>query len=117
MSPISFKLDGGKMTAELSQLLKTIPRENDKGAPSTDQTIQKENIVKNIEFERVFESLNIYDIPSVRKLVIIKPILMIFSMTNKFDAKGDRIYRAGFNLAVAPIDYPPEASDLSIKPS
>lgn len=105
------------MTTELAQLLKTIPKENDKGPPSTDQTIQKESIVKNIEFERVFESLNIYDIPSVRKLVIIKPILMTFSMTNKFDAKGDRIYQAGFNFAIAPIDYPPEASELSMKPS
>lgn len=104
------------MSTEFAQLLKMTPRENDKGPPSTDQTIQKENLVKNIEFERVFESLNIYDVPSVRKLVIIKPILMTFTMTNKFDLKGDRIYQAGFNLAIAPIDYPPETSELSMKP-
>lgn len=115
MSPVSFNVEGSKINAEFSQTLKMTPRENDKGTPSADQLIRKEDIVKMIEFDRVFESLNIYDVPTVRKVVMVKPILMAFSMTRKFDSKGDRIYQCEFHLAVAPIDYPPEATELGSK--
>jgi hypothetical protein len=115
MSPVGFNLEGGKVGMELSQTLKMNPRENDKGAPSPDQTIRNEDIVENMEFERVFESLNIYDVPAVRKLVMCKPILKTFSITRKFDLKGDRIYQCEFQLAIVPIDYPPEPSELPSK--
>lgn len=117
MSPVGFNVEGGKIGVEFAQTLKMTPKENDKGIPSADQTIRGEDIVKNIEFDRVSESLNIYDVPTARKLVICKPILKTFSMTRKFDLKGDRIYQCEFHLAVAPIDYPPEASELSSKAS
>ena len=117
MSPVGFNLEGGKVGIEFSQTLKMTPRENDKGTPSADQTIRNEDIVKNVEFDRVFESLNIYDVPTVRKLVMCKPILRTFSITRKFDLKGDRIYQCEFQLAIAPIDYPPEPSELSSKVS
>lgn len=112
MSVVGFNLEGDKMTAEFAQTLKMTPRENDKGTSSADQTIRVEDIMRNIEFDRVFESLNIYDVPTVRKVVMCKPILKTFSMTRKFDLKGDRIYQCEFHLAIAPIDYPPEASAL-----
>jgi hypothetical protein len=115
MSPLNFNLEGGKMGTEFSQQLKMMPRPDDKGEPSADQTIQAGDIVKSIEFQRIFESINIYDVPTARKLIIIKPILKTFSMTSKFDPKGDRIYQAEFHLAIAPIDYPPEASELPSK--
>ncbi len=117
MSPVGFNLEGGKMGVEFSQTLKMSPKENDKGTPSADQSIRDEDIVKNIQFERLFESLNIYDIPAMRKLVMCKPILKTFSMTRKFDSKGDRIYQCEFHLAVAPIDYPPDSSELSSRSS
>ena len=117
VSAVSFDFEGGKAIADFSQMLKKTPTDEDKGTPSADQSISDRDVLKNIDFERVFESLNIYDVPKARKFVICKPMLKAFSMTNKFDSMGDRIYQCAFTFAVAPIDYPPEASELSPKPS
>lgn len=113
MSPVSFNVEGGKVHVEFAQILKITPKESDKGSPSTDQSVRKEDILKTIAFDRIFESLNIYDIPTVRRLVMCKHSLTTFSMTNKFDSKGDRIYQCEWQLAIAPINYPPEVNSKS----
>lgn len=97
---------------EFSQIMKKEPSTDDKGTPSSDQTVTPEDAVEHVTFERIFESLNIYDCPSLRKLIMVKPILVTFTKSSKFDSKGDRIYVLDFRMAVSPIDYPPEASEI-----
>ncbi len=111
ISLVSVNFEGDKVHVEISQIMKKPPIPEDKGPPSENQSIAEKDILKEMQFERVFESLNIYDIPKMRKLLMVKPILESYSMTKKFDAKGDRFYQSKFRLAVAPINYPPEASE------
>jgi hypothetical protein len=108
--PVEIKSVDGKIQFEFAQIFRREKSEDeeDKGSPSADQTITDADIIKVWEFERVYESINIYDVPRIKKLILCKPVLESFNMTGKFSAKGKRMYRTTFRLAVAPIDYPPD---------
>jgi hypothetical protein len=110
---INVTVEGDKAGFEFSQFMRMPPQPEDKGTPSANQTITDQDILKKMEFERVYESLNVYDVPKIRKLVVCKPILASFSKTGVFDSKGDRVYQSFFKLAIAPIEYPPEDSEFS----
>lgn len=118
ISVLSVNAVGDKVSVEVAQIIKRPPlNTEDKGPPSADQSITDQDILENLKFEKDFESLNIYDLPKLRKIVLCKPTLKTLATTKKFDSKGNRLYQFGFQLAIAPIDYPPEnPSTPSISP-
>ncbi len=78
MSPVSFNVEGlGKVNVEFGQILNKSPKEGIR-APSQNQSIGKGGILKALTYERVFESLKIRDVPSVRQIMLCKHSLLTF---------------------------------------
>ncbi|MCK4474713.1 hypothetical protein KAU30_02625 [Candidatus Bathyarchaeota archaeon] len=78
---------------------------NDKGEPSETPDISKEDIIQDLEFEKVVEPINMYDVPEKLVLLVNSKLLKI-EKTKKFSSAGNRIYRTDIACAVSAVPYP-----------
>ena len=81
------------------------PNPEDKGEPSENPKISDEDIMGELEFEKIREPLNIYDVPD-KFLIILRSSLDKIKKTSKFDANGKRIYQFGVENALNVVPYP-----------
>ncbi|MGD0330395.1 MAG: hypothetical protein ABSB40_08130 [Nitrososphaeria archaeon] len=85
------------------------PLPDDKGEPSKDGEpsfipMAKDEL-ESLNFERISEPLNIYDIPN-KFLFLLKPVLDKVEKSNKFDKEGNRIYLYDVKCAPIIVEYP-----------
>ena len=78
--------------------------------PKPDEKQDDEEKVETIEFTKVRDSLNIYDVPE-RFLFLNKPKLEKLEKTNKFNSKGKRIWKYLIGCAINIVKYPDEKSE------
>ena len=78
---------------------------DDKGEPSENTKISEEDIVEELEFEKIREPLNIYDVPE-DFILLIRTSLTELKKTRKFNSKGSRIYHYGIDCPVSIVQYP-----------
>ncbi len=87
-----------------SQFFKS-PTEDDKGAPSEDVKINPEDVIEDLEVEKINEPMNIYDIPDMF-MITMKVRLITLKKTGKYNQKGERIYQYETVCDVSMMKYP-----------
>ena len=93
-----------------------VPVAEDRGTPSTDQSLKPEDILGTVGFEKISEVIDAYDIPEKKFLLLIKSHLMRIVKTAKFDVNGNRVYRLDIALAITNVGYPPDPPPLELPP-
>jgi len=78
---------------------------DDKGEPSENPIISEEDVIQELEYEKIREPLNIYDVPN-KFIIIVRTSLTELKKTRKFDSKGNRIYHYGISCLVNVVEYP-----------
>jgi hypothetical protein len=99
--------EGKKFEARLgfTNMFFKAPMPDDKGEPSADTKIADGDIIEDMQFEKIREPLNIYDVPE-KLILIVKGELTELKKTAKFDASGNRIYHYGIACDVSVVEYP-----------
>lgn len=100
-----------KANASFAQLFVKDPCPDDKGSPSPNPIVTDADIIEKLKFEREFESLNIYDIPEIRQILLCGPYLESVEKTGKFDTTGNRIYRYNLKANISNVPYPTKKTD------
>jgi hypothetical protein len=98
---------GGTGALSFTQIFFKEETPEDTGPPSHDQSITEQDVVEEIKFESIIESVNIYDFPSIKNLLVCRPSLVKITRTNKFDANGKRMYQYETRMSIASVQYPP----------
>ena len=81
------------------------PSPDDKGEPSDSSKIEEGDIIQDLQFEKIFEPVNIYDVPE-KFILLVKQRLKDIKKTKKFDLKGNRIYQSGVECDINIVNYP-----------
>lgn len=105
----------GQAASSFTPVFYKEPSSEDKGQPSTPPVLTDSDPLRELGFETQHESINIYDVPSIRNLLICRPQLAKIYASDKFDQNGSRIYRYETKMLLAVVPYPkvPKESTIS----
>ena len=78
---------------------------DDKGEPSETQKTSEEDIIETLQFEKIREPINIYDVPE-KFVLLTRTTLKKLRKTRKFNSQGNRIYNYELVCDVNVVAYP-----------
>ena len=102
---MSFKDE--KVLLNWSVSFHTIPVQEDKGTPTEgSMTLKEEDIIEEMKFKQIKESVDVIDVPDKKIIIISKGGAVRIQKTNRFDSNGTRVYLVDGGSAFSTVKYP-----------
>ncbi|HEV8405062.1 MAG TPA: hypothetical protein VGQ13_04055 [Nitrososphaera sp.] len=76
--------------------------------PSADQTVKAEDILKDkpIEFDMIEPTIQVYYVPTIDQILLVKPYVTKVFATKKFDRSGFPIYSVQVGASITSVQVP-----------